>query len=82
MDLLRGKDIGSCAKGTRSSRVPSSIFNQLRKLDKLISKLDNQAKFLHYSSPTYSAYLKKRAKLDLRRKNIRNKRKYYARNKS
>lgn len=79
---LRGKNVGGRAESTRSSRVPSIIFNQLRKLDRLISKLDNQSKFIPYSLPSYSAYLKKRAKLDLRRKNVRNKRKYYARNKS
>lgn len=79
MASLRGKNIGVCAESTRSSRVPLSILNQLRKLDKLISKLDNQSKFLHYSLPSYAAYLKKRAKLDLRRKNVRNKRKYYVR---
>jgi hypothetical protein len=79
MDRLRGKDISCYAKGTRSSRVPSSIFNQLRKLDRQISKLKNQLRYVF--EPTYKEKLiKKIHSLDLKRKEVRNKRKYYARN--
>jgi hypothetical protein len=53
----------------------------LRKLDRAISLLDNQARFIHDSLPSYGTYLKKRQKLDQQRKLVRNKRKYYARNK-
>lgn len=77
---LSGKNIGGRAESTRSSRVPSSIFNQLRKLDRQISKLKYQLRYVY--DPTYKEKLIKRIhSLDLKRKEVRNKRKYYARTK-
>jgi hypothetical protein len=78
---LRGKNVGGRAESTRSSRVPSIIFNQLRNLDRQISKLKYQLRFV--CEPIYKEkIIKKIQSLDLRRKNVRNKRKYYERNKS
>jgi len=82
IDSLRGQNSGGRVSGTRSSRVLSRIFKQLRNADRRISELDRQ---IHYSTVGLSWYCEanlgrlksRRDKWDQRRKAIRLKRKGY-----
>ncbi len=78
-DSLREQNAGGCARSRGLSPCPSTIFNRLRNLDKQISKIDKLIQLQHWSAtPSEVKYLiNKRIKLDLKRKEVRNKRKYW-----
>lgn len=80
-DSLREQNAGGCARSRGLSPCPSTIFNRLRNLDKQISKIDKLIQLQHWSAtPSEVKYLiNKRIKLDLKRKEVRNKRKYWGR---
>lgn len=92
-DSLRGENSQGRLSGARSSRVPLTIFNRLRKLDRQIAEIDNrtyQYICLHDKEKMFDnfqgkgQYVKlreKRNKLDEKRKKVRNLRKYYRRSK-
>jgi len=67
--------------GARSSRAASTIFKRLRNLDRQIGKLDRDIEFNSLFAKTPSnerkmlAMIKKRDKLDQKRKEVRLKRK-------
>jgi hypothetical protein len=79
MSSLSGKNSNGRISGTRSSRVSSTLFYQLRKLDRKITAIDNQILFYRriFSHIEVNKLEKKRKVLDEKRKQIRNKRKKY-----
>ncbi len=80
---LGGQNNHGRMSGARSSRASSTIFKKLQKLDRQISKLQNQIKpsgaFNFYFGSTKYKEIEKRIKeLDLKRKEVRLERKRYA----
>jgi len=63
--------------GARSSRASSTIFKQLKKLDREITEIDNKLRYvnmLHYEawlSPDVKKLKERREKLDEKRKKTR-----------
>jgi len=79
MSSLSGQNSNGRISGTRSSRVSSTLFYQLRKLDRKITKIDEQLLFW-YRTGSYKGAAKlekKRKVLDDKRKQVRIKRKKY-----
>jgi len=79
MSSLSGQNSNGRISGTRSSRVSSSLFYQLRELDRKITEIDNHILFYHriFSHTEVNKLEKKRKVLDDKRKHARNKRKKY-----
>ena len=79
MSSLSGQNSNGRISGTRSSRVSSTSFHQLRELDKKISKIDENITFwlraFHYKEA--DKLKKRRENLDKKRQEVRNKRKKY-----
>jgi hypothetical protein len=79
MSSLSGQNSNGRISGTRSSRVSSTLFYQLRELDRKISKIDDNIIFwlriFHYKEA--NELKKKREVLDKKRQQVRNKRKKY-----
>jgi hypothetical protein len=77
MSSLSGQNSNGRISGTRSSRVSSTLFHQLRELDRKITKIDNNIIFwltiAHYKEA--DKLKKKREALDKKRLQVRNKRK-------
>jgi len=80
MSSLSGQNSNGRISGTRSSRVSSTLFYQLRKLDRKISNIDNQILFYRriFSHAEVKALEKKRKSFDEKRRLARNKRKKYS----
>ena len=72
-DGVSGKPAGGRAGSIRSSRIPSAIFNKLRNLDKQISLLDNKIKYCFLENEFRKKLQNKRARLDQKRKETRQK---------
>lgn len=81
-DSLSGKNASVRAVGTRSSRVRATFLNQISKCDREVQKLDDLLKFYtcngFFWNVTCSKFKKRRDKWDLKRKEIRLKRKGYS----
>jgi hypothetical protein len=79
MSSLSGQNSNGRISGTRSSRVSSTLFYQLRELDRKITKIDDDITFwLRISHHKEADKLKKRREtLDKKRQEVRNKRKKY-----
>jgi hypothetical protein len=79
MSSLSGQNSNGRISGTRSSRVSSTLFYQLRELDRKISKIDDNIIFwLRIFDYKEANKLKnKRETLDKKRQQVRNKRKKY-----
>jgi len=81
MSSLSGKNSNGRISGTRSSRVSSTIFYQLRELDRKITLLDvkifNILSYLNFSKTEFNKLKTKRESLDQKRKQVRLKRKKY-----
>jgi hypothetical protein len=79
MSSLSGKNSNGRISGTRSSRVSSTLFYQLRNLDRKISLIDNQFLFFAtiFNRKKVKILEKKREALDKKREKVRNKRKKY-----
>lgn len=79
MSSLSGQNSNGRISGTRSSRVSSTIFYQLRQLDRKITKLDKSLNCIHnrlfLSNTQYKKLEIKREALDQKRKQVRLKRK-------
>jgi len=77
-DSLRGKNTCARAGSVRSSRARSSLFTRLRKLDSKISLLDYQIECYPFCGWVRLKDLQAaRDKADLKRKEVRLKRKGY-----
>lgn len=72
---LSGQNTGRRATGSRSSRLLSTIFKQLRKLDSEISKLDSAIKIRQFCWGTEGSFKVQRARLDEKRRAVRERRK-------
>lgn len=81
MSSLSGQNSNGRISGTRSSRVSSTIFYQLRTLDRKISKLDvkiyNILTYMTLPKTEYNKLKTQRETLDQKRKQIRLRRKGY-----
>ena len=81
MSSLSGQNNNGRISGTRSSRVSSTIFYQLRELDRKITLLDvkifNILTYLNFSKTEFNKLKTKRESLDQKRKQVRLKRKKY-----
>jgi hypothetical protein len=77
MSSLSGKNSNGRISGTRSSRVSSTLFYQLRELDRKITKIDNEIIFWLriFNYKEADKLEKKRKAIDEKRKHIRLKRK-------
>lgn len=77
MSSLSGQNSNGRISGTRSSRVSSTLFYQLRELDRKITKIDNEIIFWRriFSHKEVNKLEKKREALDKKRKQVRIKRK-------
>ena len=82
---LGGKNNHGRMSGARSSRASSTIFKKLQKLDRQISRLQNQLYpffgtfFFDYKKHTNKKLEEQIKKLDLKRKEVRLERKKYER---
>jgi hypothetical protein len=79
MSSLSGQNSNERISDTRSSRVSSTLFYQLRKFDRKITEIDNHILFYRriFSHTKANKLEKKRKVLDDKRKHVRNKRKGY-----
>lgn len=77
MSSLSGQNSNGRISGARSSRASSTLFYQLRELDRKISKLDKDILFFAriFRWKDKKALEKKREALDAKRIKVRNKRK-------
>ena len=77
MSSLSGQNNNGRISGTRSSRVSSTLFYQLRELDRKISKIDDNIIFWLriFDHKEANKLRKKREVLDKKRQQVRNKRK-------
>ena len=77
MSSLSGQNSNGRISGTRSSRVSSTLFYQLRELDRKISKIDDNIIFWLriFDYKEANKLKKKRETLDKKRQQVRNKRK-------
>lgn len=71
-DSLGGQNSYRRVSGARSSRALSTIFKQLQKIDRKISKLDHSIRLCPWSKGKLK---RQREILDAKRKEIRHKRK-------
>jgi hypothetical protein len=79
MSSLSGQNSNGRISGTRSSRVSSTLFYQLRELDRKITKIDDNIIFWLriFDYKEANKLRKKREVLDKKRQQVRNKRKKY-----
>jgi hypothetical protein len=79
MSSLSGQNSNGRISGTRSSRVSSTLFHQLRELDRKITKIDDNIIFWLriFNYKEANKLEKRRETLDKKRQQVRNKRKKY-----
>jgi hypothetical protein len=78
MSSLSGKNSNGRISGTRSSRVSSTLFYQLRDLDRKISLIEILLPLARiFNRRKVKILEKKRQSLDKKREKVRNKRKKY-----
>lgn len=79
---LGGKNNHGRMSGARSSRASSTIFKKLQKLDREISKLQNQSnlfgiRYFNFGKYSNKKIIEKIKNLDIKRKAVRLERKKY-----